>query len=87
MSDFSYGIDKLVGVWIDCSQDSADNLNRAIVSKAEMYGYKLLKHPPQTVEDWEYESYDAFDYLSSICPYGYWFEIDNNCLILCEEDE
>lgn len=82
-----WDIDKVLGLWIDGSSSSAHSLNRAIVEKARVYGYVIPDPQPQTVEEWNFEADEAYDYLNSICPYGYWFTIRDNCLFLETEDE
>ena len=81
-----YNIDLMLGCWIDFSQYSAYDFNRALVTKAQAYGY-VSPAPPKTIEEWHYESEEAYDYLNSICPHGYWFEIEDNSLFLRSEDE
>lgn len=81
-----YDIDKLVGCWLDYSHFSAHDFNQALVAKAQSYGY-TVPEKPKTFEEWHWESEEAYDYLNSIVPYGYWFEIADNSLYLREEDE
>ena len=82
-----YDIDSKLGCWIDGSHWSATDFNTSVIYFALNYGYKI--HPPtlETDEDWHLESEDAYDYLNSICPHGYWFEIEDNSLFLRSEDE
>lgn len=78
-----WDIDKLVGCWLDYSDNTEHNFNLAIITRAESYGYKSAK--PQTMKEVDDEAYYALDYLQSICPHGYWFEVRDNSLWLCEE--
>lgn len=68
-----WDIDKMVGCWVGPIEDEHE-FNMAVVSKAQSYGYKPLD--PQTIMDYRVEVDDAYDYLNSICPHGYWFDFD-----------
>lgn len=81
-----YDIDTKLGCWIDGSNWSAIEFNKAVVKiSAEHYGYRDEHHPED--HDWYMESEYALDYLQSICPHGYWFEIEDNSLYLRSEDD
>lgn len=83
-----WDIDTKLGCWIDGSHWSATEFNKAVVLIcAEKYGYKIHPPTPETDEEWHYESEDAIDYLNSLCPHGYWFEVEENSLFLRSEDE
>ncbi len=82
-----YDIDQLLGCWIDYSQFSAHDFNLALVTKAQSYGYVIPEPKPTTVDEWVFEADEAYDYLNSICPHQYFFDIEDNSLFLRSEDE
>jgi hypothetical protein len=83
-----WDIDTKLGCWIDGSHWSAKDFNIAVVKlTAEHYGYKPVKPHPANDEEWYWESDDALDHLQSLCPHGYWFEIEDNSLYLRSENE
>lgn len=88
MSAVLWDAENKLGCWLDGSHWSATDLNKAIVLiVGKHYGYSMSLPAPNTDEEWSWEADDVVDYLQSICPHGYWFEIEDNSLFLRSEDE
>lgn len=82
-----WDIDTQLGCWIDGSNWSAIEFNMMLSRTAEHYGFqRRVALPKDDYEAWQWEGEDAYDYLNSICPHDYWFEIEDNSLFLRSED-
>lgn len=82
-----WDIDSKLGCWIDGSHWSALDFNKAVVTlTANHYGYQSSQSNTDD-DDWMWEADDAIDYMQSLCPHGYWFEVEDNSLYLRSENE
>lgn len=83
-----YDIDTKLGCWVDASHQSTYDLYQRTVALAKNFGFQE-SYPSASKEDilsWDQDFWDAYDYLNSVCPHGYWFEIRDNSLFLESED-